>query len=864
MMRRSWERISASSGLFPETGSWDSAASVLVVRSRLNSWLISPAAFLMCVIFSVMPCAASARPRPFPQEPAASQASENSAAEKASAEKPQAETPAVASSPAAPAPRSEPTTPTSQAAPQATPAPDSAPVPKKVAGGKTAAVKKKSATPGKAQTAAARRKSKTVSPRVKRMRQAFMASASLRPMAQQLLQNRTPPAYAGVEAYARAHAKEDAGALAWLVVGYAHVLDHDYFKAVDPLNRAKPHAGDLGDYTAYYLGTAYLQTGRNAEAAAALADFNTNYPDSLLVRDAHVVYASALLSEGRPADAAALLEKDRRPARADVELALGRAYAAAAQPAKAAEALNNVFYNMPASPEADPASTELRRLSGVPQATLAQRKTRADLLLKAKRYPEAISELTGLLNDLNEAERLSSQLALADAMRRSGRGREAKQALNSLSGTSGENNAQRLFLLGEIARASDDDDGFFHDLDELRAAGPASPWLEQALLSAANLRLIRHDYDKAIDAFRELQQRFPNGQRASYAHWKAAWLTSRSGRNQDAKAQFEEQIALYPGGLETPAALYWRARLAEEDNDAAMARAYYQKLSDRYRNYYYAELGRQRLKHLPATANPEHYALLDRVPPMDSSGKVQESEPPVDDLHLQKAELLSNGGLLDFAVREVQAAAAANGGTWGPAETAQIYEDSGRYDRAIEVMKHSAPGYFALDIPDLPRAYWEALFPKPYWSELKRSAAANGLDPFLVASLIRQESEFNPEAVSHANAVGLMQLLPKTGTAVARQVQLKRYSANQLFTPAVNLQLGTRYFKGMVDKFGGSSEYALAAYNAGSERVEEWMGQGKYRDPQEFVESIPFTETREYVQAILRNASVYKQIYGEP
>jgi soluble lytic murein transglycosylase len=98
---------------------------------------------------------------------------------------------------------------------------------------------------------------------------------------------------------------------------------------------------------------------------------------------------------------------------------------------------------------------------------------------------------------------------------------------------------------------------------------------------------------------------------------------------------------------------------------------------------------------------------------------------------------------------------------------------------------------------------------------------------------------------------------------VAKEVKLQRYSASQLYTPAVNLQLGTRYFRGMVDKFG-SFEYALAAYNAGSDRVDEWLSQGKYRDAQEFVESIPFTETREYVQAIMRNASVYKQLYGTP
>ena len=125
----------------------------------------------------------------------------------------------------------------------------------KAAPRKSTAAKKSAAS----HTTAAKRKTRPISPRVRRIRQAFVASTSLRPMAQQLIQDRTPAAYAGVEAYARAHSKEDAGALAWLVVGYAHFLDHDCAKAIEPLNRAKPMAGDLGDYITYYLGTCYLQ-----------------------------------------------------------------------------------------------------------------------------------------------------------------------------------------------------------------------------------------------------------------------------------------------------------------------------------------------------------------------------------------------------------------------------------------------------------------------------------------------------------------------------------------------------------------------------------------------------------------------------
>jgi len=698
------------------------------------------------------------------------------------------------------------------------------------------------------------------------MRRAFVASATLKPMALQLLQDRTPVGYAGVESFARRHAQEDAGALAWLVVGYAHVLDHDYDKAIDPLNRARQHAGDLGDYVDYYLGSSYLQAGRNAEAVAILSQFEKNYPESSLTRDTRVLYANALLADHRPQEAVALLEKDRSPVRSDVELSLGRAYEAAGDPAKAATILRNIYFNMPLSAEAVLADAELKALSGSAQLlppSFTDRKTRADLLLRGRRYSDAADAYRDLQGLADPSVQPGIQLNLASALLHSGRDKDAKQILNSLKAPTPELEAERLFYLGEIARDADDDDGFLNIVGQLRQTAPTSIWFQRALLSAGNMYLLKPDYDHAIDYYRELQQRFPNGGRAAYAHWKVAWLSFRQGRTAEAKSLFEEQIALYPSSSEVSAALYWRARLAEEDGEEAKAGAYYQKTADRFRNFYYGGLARQRLAKLKSDRPAEHYALLDHIPPIDSGAKVLDDPVPSDDLRVQKAELLENGGLLDFALNELQIAAKDQPGTWLPAESARLYQDAGRYDLAVETLKHAVPNYFAMDIPSLPRSYWEALFPKPYWTDLKRFASANGLDPYLVAALIRQESEFNPNALSVKNAVGLMQLLPSAGRLVARQVKLRHFSSSQLFTPTVNLQLGTRYFRNTVDKFG-AFEYALAAYNAGDNRVQDWLGIGKYRDPQEFVESIPFTETREYVQAILRNERVYRQLYGTP
>jgi len=728
--------------------------------------------------------------------------------------------------------------------------------------------KKKVAAPSTAKRSRARRTSRRNTPRFRRMHQAFVASSTLKPMAIQLLQNRTPLAYSGIEAFARKHSAEDAGALAWLAVGYGRFLDHDCAKAIDPLNRAKPHAGDIGDYVAFYLANCYIQTGRNSEAIAALATFEKTYPASLLVRDVRVLHANALLTDNRPKEVIALLENDRVPLRSDLEYALGRAYQAAGELPKAASVFQHLYFTVPLGPEASSAEAELRKLGNVPGVsppTFGDRRNRADTLTKAKRYPEAIEAYGELLNQASPTDRPSIQLALADAMLRSGQRKDARRLLDSLSLTTPEVAAQKLFTIGEIQRASDDDDGFLHTLNDLRQTAPTSPYLEQALFAAGNIYLLRRDYDKAIDSFRELEQRFPGSARAHYVHWKVAWLSLRQGRTDDAKAGFEQQIALYPDSNEVSNALYWRGRLAEEEGDKAMAAAFYQKLNERYRNYYYGPLARERSAKLgiQAAEGPPHYAILDRIPPIKDLPALANTAVPDDNLRVEKAHLLENGGLLDFAVRELKAASDEDQGNWLAGEIARMYQDAGFYNLAVETLKRAIPNYFAIDFSSLPRSYWEALFPRPYWPDLRKFASTNALDPYMVASLIRQESEFNPNAVSPKNAVGLMQLLPKVGRGVAKQEKLKHFSPQQLFTPAINLQLGTKYFRSMVDQFGGF-EYALAAYNAGDYRVVDWQANGKYRDIQEFVESIPFTETREYVQAIMRNANVYRQLYGTP
>jgi soluble lytic murein transglycosylase len=253
----------------------------------------------------------------------------------------------------------------------------------------------------KKKTAASQKKSTITAGSATKLRhnkRAFIASADLKPMAQQLLENRTPEAYAGVQDYAHRHRKDDAGPLAWTVLGYAHYLDKDYGSARESWQHAEEISPLLGDYLDFLRASAWQGEGNQEEVIKTLEGFEEKYPDSLNLHEANLLYANALIATNQAPKAAMFLEKHREPPKADTELTLGRAYAKAGENQKAIATFHGIYFEMPTSAEADLAVTELRGLGEPnPVGTFEQRRTRADLLFKARRYQDTVNELSGLL-----------------------------------------------------------------------------------------------------------------------------------------------------------------------------------------------------------------------------------------------------------------------------------------------------------------------------------------------------------------------------------------------------------------------------------------------------------------------------------
>jgi soluble lytic murein transglycosylase len=691
---------------------------------------------------------------------------------------------------------------------------------------------------------------------------AFKASEQLRPMAQQLATTHSVAAYNGVQSYAREH-PGDGAAAAYLALGHTYTLDRRYAEAVNAYRQASTSGVALDDYADYLGAQAAVQAGHASDAFSLLEHFAERHPESIFNADAPVLLANAYIQQNNSQAALHVLEPQTETAQAshaDFRYTLGRAYQMSGDTTHAAAAYRSLYVALPLSVEAAEARAQLQAM-GMPLSA-AEQKVHADQLFNAKRYEEAGEEYHAI-------ERSAAGLSAADhdalviyaAACDMKLKRLSRKEVERLPDTSDDSAALKLYLLAELSRNEDDQTSHDALIAQMVQRFPHSRWLEEALYSGGNMYLLKHDPKQATYHYSLLVTMFPESTFAASAHWRAAWMNYRLHNYVEAARLMDEQVERYSAGIEAPGALYWRARIYEdEEHNFAQAVNYYRVLDSCYINFYYAGLARQRLNVLKgqaAVAEPAAALSAIRKPVIpELTGELPENEP-----HLIKARLLANAALNEYIGPEIQASPTSS--EWGALAQAEIFASYGEYTRSVQSMKRSHISFYTLPIGEIPVIYWKLLFPQPYWTDLVSNSQKNGLDPYLVVSLIRQESEFNAGVVSHANAWGLMQLLPSVGKSMAKRQGIKHFNANELLNPGINLQLGTANLKQVLDRFGGQAEYALAAYNAGDVPVRQWMSNGTYKDIPEFVESIPYTETREYVQAILRNREIYRDLYEQ-
>jgi len=301
-----------------------------------------------------------------------------------------------------------------------------------------------------------------------------------------------------------------------------------------------------------------------------------------------------------------------------------------------------------------------------------------------------------------------------------------------------------------------------------------------------------------------------------------------------------------------PPALYWLADTERQLENYESKVKFLKQLVEEFPMDFYAMVARIEMSMQP----------LNFLEPQS----IQKSSPrkwglgDVNRKRINRAEKLISIGFLEMGMKELSLISQEKGNQEFSYYLAQLFKKAGGYQRAISLSWGiSSKNHHDSISPSLA----EILFPKPYIEKAIQESSQYHLSPYLVLGLMRQESAFNKRVVSSARAIGLMQLLPTTAKRVARSMGTKPPDQNDLKKPEVNIQLGVKYLSGLLNDFEDNIIFALASYNAGPGKVKKWMELRSHLKPLEFMESIPYKETRNYVKKVLRNYVIYKTLYGE-
>jgi soluble lytic murein transglycosylase len=678
------------------------------------------------------------------------------------------------------------------------------------------------------------------------------------------LHHATPGSYEKLADFANKNSSSVWGQRAALALGY-----EDYGKARQPqalawLQKAQPDPL-LQEYVLFWTAQVNRALKKNAEAARGFAALLKNYPDTVIKEQVLEAYVPTTVELGRPQDGLEAITGNPLVAtKPTLLLARARAYEASRKLVLAVKDYQTLYYKYPLADESADAAIALPRLNKqlrneFPYASAELQEQRAQIFYDAHKWKEARSEYEKLAAILKDPANPAREKALVRAAEARQHPKQSPRLLASIKVNDPEADAERLYALSQAYRSDKNEIEMLTAIETCAAKYPQSRWTEEAVMAAGNYYWVQLDRAKAIGYYQRVLEEFPSGKNAYNAEWRIAWVAYLDHQPY-AGEKLSVFLRKYPVSGGAVNALYWLGRDAERSGNPAHARSYYKKAIDRFPTTYFAYAAE---KHLEKLAPGEEDApdFLTQIPPPTPLRPFDEPVAPAVVERWNRARALRTIAFDASAELELRAAYAATASPRFLVEAAQAAFDQGHFGVGMAYGRQAITSFDSRKFSELPPSVWKVLFPLPYESVLRREAERNEFDPMFAAGLIRQESTFQADAVSHANAIGLMQILPKTGRLLAKQRKV-RYTKATLFDPNLNIELGMLYIADLT-RSTGAPEYAAAAYNAGEERIAQWKAERTYDEIPELVESIPLTETREYVQIVVRNAAMYRLLYGD-
>jgi soluble lytic murein transglycosylase len=605
----------------------------------------------------------------------------------------------------------------------------------------------------------------------------------------------------------------------------------------------------LADFALYGRAEALSRLSRYDEAFTLLQRIRKEYPDSPLQRKSAKLAADAQF--GRKDFKAALAAYqdfiEQYPSGQDAiaasfQMALCREEMG--DRGKAAARYRSIWLDYPGSSFSDRADEALHRLAGqgvtVAPYTREELFQRGNTLYSLKQYGRALEVFSSITSSsLSETLRTRIALKRGQAQYRTRNFRDAERTFAALDRNkpSGEAADEIAYWHARSLERTKREEEAFAGYLKVKETWPRSPLADDALLDAAQLRKHQGRWQDTRTVAGQLLAGYPDSGLKQTALWEMGWAAYQAKDYPVAADAFKK---LLPVDSFREKALYWTGRALQAAGDREGAEKCYAALREEYPLGFYA------LQYLADTsARPTAQPLI--------TGDLTDLLPPAKGL--ERAHALIALGMFDEARMELAVVKKKSfGKNRQNSSIARLYLEMDDFGGAAAALQQEKPRRLEKDNLHL----WAINYPAAFRKEIALFSARNGLDPSLVYSLIRAESGFSPRAQSPVGALGLMQLMPAT----ARAVEKDATDPQRLFQPELNIRVGTRHLKDLIDRYRGNLVSTIASYNAGAGTVDRWLKEFGTMEESEFIENIPYAETRDYVKKVLAGREIYRRLYA--
>jgi len=648
------------------------------------------------------------------------------------------------------------------------------------------------------------------------------------------------------------------------------LIDRNPAAAIPFLRNAQRDFPVLDDYVRLWIAQAQFNLGDAREAAVLLESIPMAVPDSNIMAKAayktgEAWYQASACQESTAWFIKALAMNDKDPAAPQAYLRRGACRLRENNIAEGRELLQQVWVRFPYAPEAKEAETVLSSNLGGETWTVqpSDRLTRAQAFLGQAFHAEAIEELKKfLVVDPHSPRRSEAKLKLGIAQVRLKQYDQARDTFRALAKDGGPESHEAAVWLARVYLRQGQGDKLVEAGRVLPSTSLSAEQKGQITLFVGMWLEDQKQYDEAIVKYHQVaKQGEPAAQRAE-GQWRVGWVYYRTGRYREAAEGLRALAEQHDSEFE-PQALYWLGR-AGEQHQQPEAQEYYKKLCQRHRFTYYCQLARERMKGGPDSEIPPDVTMVSADPPKEGepAATITTRADIAQQTAYRRAIELKTLGLDADAAHEV--AVLTERYSRDPdalVALSTMLNEVGAYHQALRLARARFRDQLERTGGTFAPSLWNVAYPTGLLPTIKLQGA-KGVDPYLIAAIIREESQYDVKAVSRVGAIGLMQVMPATANTVAQRVGLPAVGREDLFDQETNIRIGVRYVEQLLEQFSGNLVYTIASYNAGPLAVGNWISQYRGQGQDEFVELIPYQETRQYVKRVLRTYREYVRLGG--